>query len=43
MYVLHAIQNNPSDLLKGLIRAHDTDGIALNKDIALRQKFNGLR
>jgi hypothetical protein len=40
--VLHAVDDNSPDLLQGLVRTHDTDGVALNKDVTLGQQLNRL-
>ena len=42
MNVLHAVQNDPADLLETFVWTHDTHSVSLNKDVALRQQFDGL-
>ena len=42
MDVLHAVENDPPNLLQGLIRAHDADSVSLHKDVALSEKLNCL-
>lgn len=42
MYILHAIENYPTDLFETFIRTHDANGVPLHENIALRQEFDGL-
>ena len=40
--ILHAIEYNSANLFQRLVGSHDTDSIALNQYIALREQLDGL-
>lgn len=43
MHVLHAIHDDPPDLLERLERTHGRDGVSLNENVAVGEEFDGLR
>ncbi len=43
MNVLHSVLDNLTDLLQSLERPESRDGVPLDQDVALSQKFNGLQ
>lgn len=42
MYVLHAVDYDPADLLQRLEGAHSRDCVALNEDVAVGEELDGL-
>lgn len=42
MDVLHAVKDDPPNLLETFVWTHDTDSVTLHEDVTLGKKFNSL-